>query len=193
MTSHYPNRPDAVPAPHAARRKPISSASWLPGWAQRVNADEEGAISLLTVFAVLVLTMLLGMVMNVGRHVDSKIRMQKRGGCERLLRERGARTRYEHLGLHQPSVVGRVRPDRLSPRSSRRQFGDLYAGHFLTLGDEAGDALQRSRFSKFERPRRCSSAALAARARTRSNVRHMVLRSQRVDSAGARRKSSARK
>ncbi len=41
-----------------------------------LHADQQGAISILTVFAVLVLTMLLGMVMNVGRHVDGKIRMQ---------------------------------------------------------------------------------------------------------------------
>lgn len=37
---------------------------------------EDGAISLLSVFAVMFLTMLLGMVMNTGRHVDTKIRLQ---------------------------------------------------------------------------------------------------------------------
>lgn len=42
----------------------------------RLHADEEGTISIVTVFAVLLLTMLLGMVMNAGREVDGKIRMQ---------------------------------------------------------------------------------------------------------------------
>ncbi len=42
----------------------------------RLHGDERGTISILTVFAVLLLTMLLGMVMNVGRHADGKIRMQ---------------------------------------------------------------------------------------------------------------------
>lgn len=42
----------------------------------QLHRSEEGAISLLTVFSVLILTMLLGMVMNVGRHADHKIRMQ---------------------------------------------------------------------------------------------------------------------
>lgn len=45
-------------------------------WAVRFHNDQRGVISVLTVFALLVLTILLGMVMNMGRHVDSKIRMQ---------------------------------------------------------------------------------------------------------------------
>ncbi len=44
--------------------------------AVRLHGDQEGTISILSVFAVLVLTMVLGMVMNVGRQVDGKIRMQ---------------------------------------------------------------------------------------------------------------------
>ncbi|HET6883708.1 MAG TPA: pilus assembly protein TadG-related protein, partial [Pirellulales bacterium] len=40
------------------------------------HRDEQGAISLVSVFALLLLTMLLGMVMNVGRQVDRKVRMQ---------------------------------------------------------------------------------------------------------------------
>ena len=42
----------------------------------RLHADQRGTISIISVFAVLLLTMLLGMVMNVGRQVDGKIRMQ---------------------------------------------------------------------------------------------------------------------
>ncbi len=41
-----------------------------------LHRDQKGTISILSVFAVLVLTMLLGMVMNVGRQFDGKIRMQ---------------------------------------------------------------------------------------------------------------------
>ena len=44
--------------------------------ARRTHLDESGSISILSVFAVLLLTMLLGMVMNVGRQVDGKLRMQ---------------------------------------------------------------------------------------------------------------------
>ncbi|HVA48563.1 MAG TPA: pilus assembly protein TadG-related protein [Pirellulales bacterium] len=43
---------------------------------QRLHRDQDGTISLLSVFSLLLLTMLLGMVMNVGRQVDRKVRMQ---------------------------------------------------------------------------------------------------------------------
>lgn len=41
-----------------------------------LHQDQEGTISIVTVFTVLLLTMILGMVMNVGREVDGKIRLQ---------------------------------------------------------------------------------------------------------------------
>ena len=43
---------------------------------RKLHADEQGSISIVSVFAVMFLAMLLGMVMNVGRHVDGKLRMQ---------------------------------------------------------------------------------------------------------------------
>src|SRR5579862_3916421 len=46
------------------------------GLLRRVHEDQRGTISIVSVFAVLFLMMLLGMVMNVGRHVDGKLRMQ---------------------------------------------------------------------------------------------------------------------
>jgi hypothetical protein len=47
-----------------------------PGFFGRLHRDETGAISLLTVFTVLGLAGLLGMVINVGRSIDSKVRRQ---------------------------------------------------------------------------------------------------------------------
>jgi hypothetical protein len=41
-----------------------------------LHRDERGSMSIVSVFAVLFLVMLLGMVMNVGRHVDGKLQMQ---------------------------------------------------------------------------------------------------------------------
>ncbi len=43
---------------------------------RRTHRDQDGTISILSVFTVLILTMLLGMVMNTGRQVDGKVRMQ---------------------------------------------------------------------------------------------------------------------
>ena len=47
-----------------------------PASVRRLHGNQDGTISILSVFAVLVLTMLLGMVMNVGRQVDGKMRIQ---------------------------------------------------------------------------------------------------------------------
>ncbi len=45
-------------------------------FSRNLHRDEDGSISIVAVFAVMLFTMLLGMVMNVGRQVDGKIRMQ---------------------------------------------------------------------------------------------------------------------
>jgi hypothetical protein len=42
----------------------------------RLHRDQQGTMSILSVFTVMFLTMLLGVVMNAGRQVDGKIRMQ---------------------------------------------------------------------------------------------------------------------
>jgi hypothetical protein len=42
----------------------------------RLHGDESGSISIATLFALLLLTMLLGMVINVGRQVDNKVKLQ---------------------------------------------------------------------------------------------------------------------
>ncbi|MCY2993266.1 MAG: Tad domain-containing protein [Planctomycetota bacterium] len=45
-------------------------------WIARVHSDQSGSISVVTVFAVILLVMLLGMVSNSGLQVDQKIKMQ---------------------------------------------------------------------------------------------------------------------
>ena len=58
------------------RRGGRSLQAFFRGLLHRLHRDERGTISIVSVFAVLFLAMLLGMVMNVGRHVDGKLRMQ---------------------------------------------------------------------------------------------------------------------
>jgi hypothetical protein len=53
-----------------------NSKAWICRKSAELHRDDHGSMSVVTVFAVLVLTMLLGMVMNMGRQVDGKIRMQ---------------------------------------------------------------------------------------------------------------------
>lgn len=58
-------------------RKPSGRGSPDPtSSVERFHGDERGAISIVSVFALLLLTMLLGMVMNSARQVDHKIRLQ---------------------------------------------------------------------------------------------------------------------
>lgn len=54
-------------------RRSVVAVLRLPA---RIHRDQHGTISIVSVFAVMLLAMLLGMVMNVGREVDGKIRMQ---------------------------------------------------------------------------------------------------------------------
>ena len=65
---------------HPIDRSPIRTLLGRAARAARrllhVHGDQRGTISILSVFAVMLLTMLLGMVLNVGRQVDGKIRMQ---------------------------------------------------------------------------------------------------------------------
>jgi len=42
----------------------------------RLHRDQDGSISIISVFAVIFLAMVLGMVMNIGRHTDRKVKMQ---------------------------------------------------------------------------------------------------------------------
>lgn len=55
---------------------PARSVSWLGEFSRRVHRDQRGSISIVTVFALLMFTMLLIMVVNVGTHVDDKLKMQ---------------------------------------------------------------------------------------------------------------------
>lgn len=43
---------------------------------RRLHADQRGTISLISVFTLLLLTVLMGMVINVGRQVDNKVKLQ---------------------------------------------------------------------------------------------------------------------
>jgi hypothetical protein len=69
--------------PSAAKRVNPYRARFNRAWkklvcspARRLHRDERGSISVMAVFTLMFLAMLLGMVMNVGRQADGKIRMQ---------------------------------------------------------------------------------------------------------------------
>ena len=53
-----------------------SPGSTLAGRLGRLHADQRGTISIVTLLVLLVFTMLLVMITNVGRHADDKLKMQ---------------------------------------------------------------------------------------------------------------------
>lgn len=68
-------------APSAAEQAVVPSHSWpaLTDWKsvlRQVHADQRGTISIVAVPTIIFLTMLMGMLINVGRHVDDKVKMQ---------------------------------------------------------------------------------------------------------------------
>jgi hypothetical protein len=76
-----PEQACAVPAAQRAASSPrlagtAQACSGLPACFGQLHGDEQGSMTIVSVFAVLFLVMLLGMVMNVGRHVDGKLQMQ---------------------------------------------------------------------------------------------------------------------
>lgn len=64
-----------TPARRAARRL-VSSLRALVRLPRRVHGDQRGTISIVSVFTLLMFTMLLILIINVARHLDDKVRMQ---------------------------------------------------------------------------------------------------------------------
>ena len=59
-----------------AKLQPKRFIMGLARFAGRVHRDERGTISIMTVFALFMFTILLVKIVNVGRHLDDKLRMQ---------------------------------------------------------------------------------------------------------------------
>jgi hypothetical protein len=115
---------------------------------QRLHRDQRGVISLLTVFAVLVLTMLLGMVMNVGRHVDAKVRLQNAAdsaaisGGTVLARGMNALAFSNHLLCEVCSLTAFY-------REARDRHSDAYVPGILKAWDKAGELFRQSKFDRW--------------------------------------------
>ena len=119
-------------------------------FSRRLDRDQQGTISIVTVFAVLLLTMLLGMVMNVGRQVDGKIRMQNAADASTfsggLVLARGMNTLAftNHMLCEVFSLTAFMREAR--DRNSQR-----YVPGILAAWDAVGRVLATSGFEKFDR------------------------------------------
>jgi hypothetical protein len=122
----------------------------VAGWPRRLHGDEQGTISIVSVFAVLLLTMLLGMVINVGRHADSKIRMQNAadaaayGGGIVVARGMNGLAFSNHLLFDVFAMTAFM-------REARDQHSDPYIPEILKAWDEEAEKFRNSDIDKFER------------------------------------------
>jgi hypothetical protein len=117
---------------------------------RRLHRDEQGTISIISVFAVMLLTMLLGMILNVGRAVDGKIRMQNSAdaaaysGGVVLARGMNTLTFSNHLLADVFAITAFM-------REARDRNAQAYSEPVLDAWQRAGPALTASGFEKFGR------------------------------------------
>ena len=128
------------------RRRAIRAALALP---RRLHRSQQGSISILSVFAVLALVMLLGMVINVGRHVDGKIRMQNAAddaaysGGVMIARELNTLAFTNHLMCEVFALTAIM-------REARDRNSDRYVPQILAAWVKAGELFQGCKIPKFQ-------------------------------------------
>jgi len=129
---------------HAARQ--FHPSSFI---LQRLHADESGSISLATVFALLLLTMLLGMVINTGRQVDNKIKLQNAAdaatysGGVVLARGMNSLAFTNHMLTEVFALTAFM-------REARDRHADPFIPDILAAWDRIGPVLGSSGFQKFD-------------------------------------------
>lgn len=113
-----------------------------------VHRNEDGSISIMAVFMVMLLTMLLGMIMNVGRQVDGKIRMQNAADAAAysggLVLTRGMNTLAftNHLLCDIIATTAFL-------REARDRNSEAYVPFILDAWEKEGPVFARSGFPKF--------------------------------------------
>lgn len=116
---------------------------------QRVHNDERGTISIVTVFALLMFTMLLVMIVNVGVHIDDKLKMQNAAdaatysGGTVLARGMNGIAFSNHL-------LGDVFAMTAFLRESRDRNAESLIPPVLAAWRVAGEKLSTSQFQKFQ-------------------------------------------
>lgn len=133
----------------AASELVLETTSKRPShWLTRLHRGEEGTITILSVFALLLLTMLLGMVMNVGRQVDGKIRLQNAADSAAysggVVITRGLNTLAfsNHLLCDVLAMTAYM-------REARDRNAEKHTSEILDAWNKAGQTLAGSRYPKF--------------------------------------------
>jgi len=117
----------------------------------RLHGDERGTISILTLLVLLVFTMLLVMVTNVGRHADDKLKMQNAAdaaaitGGVMLSRGLNGLAHTNHLLCEVFAITAYLREG--NERNAEQQIPGILQAWGLAGGDLAG-----AQFQRFQQP-----------------------------------------
>lgn len=128
-----------------------ASTRWcLAGLTRQLHRDERGTISVVSVFVLLMFTMLLGIVVNVARQVDRKVSMQNSAdaatysGTAVLARGMNAVAYTNHLLCDVFAVTAYLRE--AQGRNAESVIPDI-----LTAWEFVGDEFTVAEFEKFQR------------------------------------------
>lgn len=121
----------------------FSTSTGIAGFSLRLHRDQQGTISILSVFGLMILAMLLGMVINVSRQADNKIRMQNAADAGAysggLVLARGMNTLAftNHLLCDVFALTAYM-------RESRDRMSESMVPDILKAWDKAGDLFSRA-------------------------------------------------
>lgn len=142
------------PAVRSALRYGYCSARRVVLLPREIHADDRGAISVLSVFSLLVFTFLLVMIVNVATHLDDKVRMQNTADAAAhssgvvLSRGMNAITFSNHLLCDVFAITAYL-------REARDRQGESFVSEIL---DEWETMAQRYSSAEFEKYQRLGSA-----------------------------------
>lgn len=131
------------------RTPPADCCRLLAARLRAVHADERGTISILTVFAMLLFTMLLMLLFNIAKQHDDKVRMQNAAdaaaysGGVVLARSMNAIAFANHLEADVFAVTAFL-------REARDRNAERYVPEVLAAWVEAGGKFANSPFPKFQ-------------------------------------------
>lgn len=134
----------------AALRLPLAGIAARLRRLQRLHGDERGTISILSVFCLLMFTMILVMVTNVARHVDDKLKMQNAADASAysggVVMARGMNTIAftNHLLADVFAMTAFL-------REGRDRNAESLTPEILDAWEEIGPVFSKAEFQKFKR------------------------------------------
>ncbi len=132
------------------RELPVAAIRSLHRFSRRVHGDERGTISIVTVFSLLMFTMLLVMIVNVATHIDDKMKMQNAADASAysggVVLARGMNTLAftNHLLCDVFAMTAFL-------REGRDRNAEQLVPEVLDAWNVAGEKFSQSQFDKFNR------------------------------------------